>query len=83
MLLVRMRDDEALGSCFVAGGNIGGTPQGQLDKVTPPDGRADGREGIGDAERAVRDACRARRDGNGPGRTAQLTPPGVGSAVRR
>jgi hypothetical protein len=29
-----MRDDEALGSCFVTCDDIGGTPQGKLDKVT-------------------------------------------------
>jgi hypothetical protein len=46
-----MRDDEALGSCFVPRDDIGGTLQGELDKVAPSGGRADSREGICNAER--------------------------------
>ena len=59
-----MRDDEALGPRLVACDDVGGAPQGKVDKVAPPGSRPDGRESVCDAEGAVRDVMGTR--GTGP-----------------
>src|SRR6185437_16376950 len=63
VLRIGMRDEEALGSCFVACGDIGRTCKGKLDEVASPGSSADCREGVCDSERAVRDVMGTRRAG--------------------
>ena len=76
-----MRDDEAVGSCLISRGDIGGASQGKVDEVAPPGGCADGREGTGDAEGAVRDVMGTR--GAGPDRPVDPAGRRVGGAEVR
>lgn len=72
-----MRNDEAVRSHFVAGLDVRGTGEGELDEVFAPGLRADGGERVRDAERAMRHVVRTWRAG--PHRPAGAT----GRAIRR